>query len=181
MPGYVYSSLGTCLFKQSLIENRDDLIPKAYEFFEKSLAAAVTVGNHYLAAWTKIDMAYVLLRQTNTWRTAWELLVESLEYIRVNKIPKAYVRIMEGLASVAAQQGEMTKTVRLLGATESHRAFNGLVESAWFHRWNDRTLYACRVALPEKDFIVFWDEGRELTVEQAIALGTEGLPPKASG
>lgn len=84
--------------------------------------------------------------------------------------------VLEGLAGVAITHGQPERAARLFGAAESFRSTMGIP------RWPaNEALYQGRVslsreALGEERFSRVWEEGRAMTMEQAITCALDSVP-----
>ena len=87
---------------------------------------------------------------------------------------------LAGVATLAARRGQVDQAARLFGAWEELRRAmsfsSALPELAVF----ERAVAAVREALGERRFTEAWDEGRALSLEAAIAEGTDLLSPAAA-
>ena len=86
---------------------------------------------------------------------------------------------LEGLAEIALAEGQATWTVQLYRTAEAVRTANGSYSPVGITQpFYDRTLAAARTQLGEKDFAALWAEGRQLTMQQALAPASQdGSPP----
>ncbi len=87
---------------------------------------------------------------------------------------------LEGLAGIAAALGQDTSAARLLGTAETLRDTTGFALSPIDCAFNERTLASVRARLGEHVFHTERDEGRALTLEQALALQEPLAPPMPS-
>ena len=78
------------------------------------------------------------------------------------------VESLEGLAQVVCAQGEAAQGVRLFGATEALRAELGAPLPASYTQERKLTLAAARNDLGEAAFRQAWNDGRALSLDQAI-------------
>ncbi len=87
---------------------------------------------------------------------------------------------LEGLASVVAAQGELTRAARLWGAATSLRETIGTplppVERASY----EQAVAATRAHLGQQAFSKAWAQGRSMTPEQALASPAEETMPQAA-
>jgi hypothetical protein len=77
--------------------------------------------------------------------------------------------VLDGLAAVALQRGQLLEATRLLGATARPRAALGL--GAGFYptgqEMRERTLSAVRTGLGEERFAAAYAEGKALALDEA--------------
>ena len=76
---------------------------------------------------------------------------------------------LEAFAVLAAAQNQMERATRLFGAVESLYPSIHFEMSAKERTEHDHAIASARAALGEKAFAATWDEGRMMTMEQAIS------------
>ena len=86
---------------------------------------------------------------------------------------------LEGLAGISAALGQARSAARLLGTAETLRDATDVALSPIDRAFNERTLARVRTRVGEHVFQTERDEGRALTLEQALAL-LEPLAPTSS-
>jgi len=70
--------------------------------------------------------------------------------------------------------GKADTAARLLSCFEAQREQIGVSE-AWVARMNEQTLSTIRTRLDESAFAEAWEQGRALTIDEAVALALESL------
>jgi tetratricopeptide (TPR) repeat protein len=75
---------------------------------------------------------------------------------------------LEDFAGLATEQGQYERAVRLLGAEETWAATIGRTPPVAYAAEYERTVTAARTVLNEEEFAAAWNEGRAMTLEQAI-------------
>jgi len=70
--------------------------------------------------------------------------------------------------------GRVTPATQLIGCFEALREEIGGSE-AWVTRMNEETLPAIRRQLDEVAFAEAWEQGRRLTIDQAVTLALDAL------
>jgi len=123
------------------------------------------VENQGMLAWTLSLLGKVLAVQGDhrASRTAYEeSLLGGLAVVEI-------APTLEGLAVVAAAQGETTWAVRLLAAAAALRDSLGAPLPPIYRADYERCAAAARAQLGEQAFAVAWAEGRGMTWEQALA------------
>jgi predicted ATPase/class 3 adenylate cyclase len=93
---------------------------------------------------------------------------EALRSFRGATNPWNTAYTIAALAELAVAEGKMRRAARLFGATESFFALLRFLVSALEREHHDRDLAATRAALGEEEFEALLEEGRALTLEQAI-------------
>ncbi len=74
----------------------------------------------------------------------------------------------------AVLAGKADTAARLLSCFEAQREQIGVSE-AWVARMNEETLSAIHARLDESAFAEAWEQGRALTIDEAVALVLESL------
>ena len=100
--------------------------------------------------------------------TAQSLGEEGLALVKEMTDKQHIASSLEGLAGVAAEQGEAIWAARLAGAGESLREIIGTPMPAVDRIVYEHTLAPIRPQLGEKAFGIAWAEGRTMTLEQAL-------------
>jgi non-specific serine/threonine protein kinase len=75
---------------------------------------------------------------------------------------------LEGLAGVAAAQGESERAARLFGAVETLVDASGIALHPSDHAMNQRALDAVRANLDDSTFTTMWESGRSMTMDAVI-------------
>jgi hypothetical protein len=103
-----------------------------------------------------------------------EHLTEAVEHARALGFPETAAWCCEGLALVAADQGDVVRAARLLGAGESlRRAGGGVVQPAEAAAC-EAALVAIHRALPVEDVQAAVEAGRSLSLEDAATEAAGG-------
>ena len=97
------------------------------------------------------------------------LQAESLELSLTLDDPHGVAGSIEGFARLAAIAGQAERAVRLLGAAESLREHVGATLPPSRHREREQDLDAARSELQGAEGTAAWDEGRTMTLQQAVA------------
>ena len=77
-------------------------------------------------------------------------------------------------SSFAVLPGKADTAARLLSCFEAQRDRIGVSE-AWIARMNEQTLSAIRAQLDERVFAEAWEEGRALTIDEAVAVALDSF------
>jgi DNA-binding CsgD family transcriptional regulator len=111
--------------------------------------------------------------------------VEMNEVFPVAQSPWGATYMLEGFARLAAAQGQAARGLRLAGATDAHRRAFGVAIGATLQAAFERSQESAWRALDEQEAIAAWEEGRTMTLEDAIAFALQepekgpGGPPKS--
>jgi hypothetical protein len=135
---------------------------------EEGLAILRELGDTEGVARALADLALVTQRQGEYGRAA-TLLHESLALFRDLGSTLGISRCLEALAGVAGAQGQLERAARLFGAALALRGHAGA--SLWPADPTAQAtdLEAARASLGDQAFAAAWEEGRSMTVEQAVA------------
>jgi non-specific serine/threonine protein kinase len=113
-------------------------------------------------------LGWVALREGD-WRRAISRLGESLEVRQEIGDKGGSAWCIERLAEVAQAQGNLEKAVRLLSAAGALRiSIGSVIDPADQSEYQNRRA-ALREKLGQEQFAALWEEGRALTLEQAIS------------
>ncbi len=138
----------------------------------ESLAMRTELGDRRGIAVSLTNLAEVARKQGD-YDAARSLYQKSLA-IRVELGYKwGFAGCLAGLAKVTASQSIVERAVRLWGAAEALREALGTTFSAAELAEYERDLAAARAQLDEVRWRKVWDEGRAMTLEQAIAYALE--------
>jgi tetratricopeptide (TPR) repeat protein len=124
---------------------------------------------------TSHDLRAMIAYRRGEYALAEDLLHESLELAAVFHDRRTVAYSLTWLAGTAAVQGQPERAARLWGAAEAQREAIGMVN----HFSANRVLYeeqvaTARTSLPGATFDALWEEGRAMTLEQAIAYALGG-------
>ena len=81
---------------------------------------------------------------------------------------------LEALAGLAAVAESFAEAARLFGAAEAARDAHGLVRYAVDQGDYGTDVERVRKALPEEEFDAAWNQGREMSLDEAVAYATRG-------
>ncbi len=154
--------------------------PRAVRYAEEAFALTRRSGDRLganIALHILAQAAWALGEHERTARYFREALVLASE--AADKTSSAYC--MQGLAAVAGARGQPRRAARLLGAVEA------LVEAAGIpiyvatadHDLHQRVADAARELLDDRAWMAAWSEGREMSLERAVAYALEGGPGNA--
>jgi tetratricopeptide (TPR) repeat protein len=144
--------------------------PAARALLEESLAIRRELGDRHGIATSLSNLGYAALNQGD-YPAARALYEESLAIRRELGDQFGILYSLEGLAAVVASLRESLRAARIWGATERSRAEIGTPLQPCERSGYDRYVVAARVASgDDAAFDRAWQEGRGLTLEQAIGL-----------
>jgi predicted ATPase/DNA-binding CsgD family transcriptional regulator len=85
---------------------------------------------------------------------------------------------LEALGGLEADQGRAERAVRLLAAAQSFREGIGCFQSPAEQAAYDADLASAREALAPDAFVAAWEEGKRLTLSEAVAYAAKGRGPR---
>jgi Tetratricopeptide repeat len=145
---------------------------------EESLATFRELGDKGGIAWSLNRLGHVA-REQREYEAARALYEESLAICWELGDKPVVLRDLEGLAAVAVAQGESERAARLFGAAEGLREAIGTPRPPAERAEHDRSVAAARAALGEEALAAAWAGGRDLSLEQAVALALQEPAPPA--
>jgi hypothetical protein len=120
-------------------------------------------------------LATIALREGRT-TEALSLVMESLPLSRELRDPGLTADHVRLFASVFAALGKAEVAVRLLAFAMKQYEELGLFLPDYVVKSKERTLDAVRTQLDDDEVERAWDEGRRLTVDEAVALALAEVP-----
>ncbi|HEX9386667.1 MAG TPA: tetratricopeptide repeat protein [Anaerolineales bacterium] len=163
--GFELSGLGEVALRQGDYERANQLL-------EESLELRRQLGNKWGVGVSLGTLGWVAMREGN-WNRALARLGESLAVRQEIGDKGGSAWCIERLAEVAWAQGNPEKAVRLLSAAAALRISIGSVIDPVDQPEYQNRRTALRTELGQERFAAMWDEGRALTLEQAIAYALE--------
>jgi predicted ATPase/class 3 adenylate cyclase len=145
---------------------------RARTMHESNLAQAQALGFKETEAGTLGSLAMIAFEQGR--------LEDALALGKQNLLACRDLGSLQGIAqslcrtagTFAVLPGKADTAVRLLSCFEAQREQIGVSE-AWVARMNEQTLSAIRARLDENAFAEAWEQGRALTIDEAVALALE--------
>jgi tetratricopeptide (TPR) repeat protein len=152
--------------------------PAARALLEEGLAIRRDLGDRFSIATSLSNLGLVALHESD-YAGARALLGESLAIRRELGDQFGIPATLEGLAAVVASQRDSMRAALIWGATERSRAEIGAPLPPSERSDHDRHVAAARIASgDEAAFDRAWQEGRSLTLDQAVDLA---LKPAEGG
>jgi tetratricopeptide (TPR) repeat protein len=163
--GFELSGLGEVALRQG------DYM-QATELVEESLELRRQLGNKWGVGVSLGILGWVAMREEK-WDRAFARLGESLEVRFEIGDQSGSAWCLERLAAVAMEQKQSEKAARLFGAGAALRAsIKSVIDPADQPAYDSKILSLQR-RLGKERFTAAWDEGRALTLEQAVAYALE--------
>jgi tetratricopeptide (TPR) repeat protein len=145
---------------------------RAKVLYEECLALFRELGNQWGVA-NVLNNLGVVVRAQGDYGRARVLLEESLTLFRGLGSQWGIVNALEELAKLAGVKGQRERAARLLGAAEALREVIGAPMYIPERSDYEQIVTELRSALGDEAFAVAWEEGRTMTLEQAIAYALE--------
>ena len=150
-------------------------VARATEMCRESIPLARQAGEKWCVGHSLYNLGLVLLAQGNHAAAA-QPLREGLAHCCELKYHLGIGLALDGLAGVAAMQGESRRAVRLLGAGAALRETLGAAMPPAFRTTYDQIMGAARLPMDPPAFEQAWAEGQALTLEEAVAFAMEEDP-----
>lgn len=147
--------------------------PRATQLLEESLELRRQLGNKWGVGVSLGTLGWVAIHEGD-WKRAVDRLGESLQVRQEIGDKGGSAWCLERLAEVALAQGNPEKAVRLLSAASALRISIGSVIDPVDQPEYKNRRSALLTELGEERFAIVWEEGRALTMEQAITYALEG-------
>ena len=161
------TQLGDTLLRRSDLENAEVLLQESL-----ALSQEVVGGKSF-----GVSTLYVLGQVAHSrgdYERATDLYKESIERAWERRSKYLIGVRLEALGGVVVAQGQPERGARLLGATEALRQETGTALIDPYDRANhDRSLAALHTQLDEEAFKAAWEEGRAMSVEEAVEFALE--------
>jgi predicted ATPase/class 3 adenylate cyclase/DNA-binding CsgD family transcriptional regulator len=145
---------------------------KAYTYDEESLKLYEKAGNYFNSPWARVNMAYDLLRQGNISK-AKELFEISTEGFQKAGNGIGLVYTLEGFASLYTNQEQLERAARLFAWADTMREKISNHRPPVEEKSVERDLAVIHSKLNNEEFAKFYEEGRAMTLEQAVALALQ--------
>jgi non-specific serine/threonine protein kinase len=146
---------------------------RAAQLVEESLELRRQLGNKWGVGVSLGILGWIAMREEK-WDRAAARLDESLEIRRDIGDRSGSAWCLERLAAIAMATGRAEKAARLFGAAAALRAsVRSVIDPADQPAYKSKIL-SLKKELGKEQFTLWWDEGRALTLEQAVAYAFEG-------
>jgi predicted ATPase/class 3 adenylate cyclase len=163
--GYVLISLGEVVRLQGDYE-------RAGKFYEQSLAIMREIHSRFSLGFSMVVLAFVSLHASD-YRKAKALWEESLNLSNESGNKIIMVLCLMGFASVQVMIGKPEQAARLFGAVESlFESINYRMDPSDQKEF-DHYSAAVRAQLDQAAFAKAWEDGRALTMEEAVSYALE--------
>lgn len=145
---------------------------RARAYFEQGLTVSQETGITVTALWSTANLGYVYLREGEE-ECAQDTFAEVQQRFREMRSKIGVVYALEGLASLAVQQSEFERAVRLYAWADAVRMAIGNLRPPVEQTEVDRDYAIIRAQLTEEGITAAALAGRAMTMEQAVAYAWE--------
>lgn len=150
-------------------------LEEAQQLFEDAVDASTEIGDQTTLAYSLSSLGHVLLAQ-GFLADAGQRQLESLLLFREQGERRGTAYVFEALAQVILAEGHPDRAARLLAAAQMLRTAIGAPLSEAERAEVDRTEQTARQGMGEGSFTEAWDEGKAMTLEQAMAYAARHAP-----
>jgi predicted ATPase/class 3 adenylate cyclase len=163
----IIGNLGTLAFHEGNYE-------QAYAYFEESLLfVRESGGNHNrFWLWDLANLGHAALRQDSQIR-ARSFLIQAQQGFKGLELEDGVVYALEGLASLALAQGQLSQVACIFAWADATRQAIGALRSPAEQADIDRNIAAIHAQLDEASFAAAQTAGRAMSMDEAIALALE--------
>ena len=141
---------------------------QAYVYYQKAVLLRENDGT-YFSLWPRVGMAYALLRMGNIAK-AKEQLGNSAQAFSRAGVLVGVVFSIEGFASLYVNQGQTKRAVQLLAWADAMREQNQNSRPSVEQRSVEKDMSLIFSQISGADFEEAYERGREMSVDQALAL-----------
>jgi tetratricopeptide (TPR) repeat protein len=142
---------------------------RARALCQESLALLRELGDADTIAEVLTSLGLIAHEQGDDGEAA-RLFTEGLTVLRTGPLlPLRAAHLLEGMAGVAATRREGERAARLLGAADAVRARMGVPVLPANRARYERDVQAARKESGEQRFTAVWNEGRSMSLEEAVA------------
>jgi predicted ATPase/class 3 adenylate cyclase len=138
-------------------------------FWEESIALSEQTGSSLNESWSRVNLAYVVLRQGDILQAKDIFSFSIQQFHKVNNMI-GIVYTIEGLASLDVNRGQPERAMQLFTWADAMRDKIGEHRPPVEQNSVEKDLAVIRSKVSDEEFAKFSEEGRLLTTEQAIAL-----------
>jgi tetratricopeptide (TPR) repeat protein len=141
---------------------------EARSIFEECVSILKEIGERNWLAYSVRRLGLIAWREKDFAR-ATVLCQESLSLNRELGDPRGVLACLAGFADIAVVQGKFARAAQLMAAVETHLAAMGMRLLPVDKMEYERNLALLRTKLDEKILNKFWDKGKAMSLDDAIA------------
>jgi predicted ATPase/DNA-binding SARP family transcriptional activator len=143
-------------------------LQRAATLLEESLRLNERIGDRFAALFSLTYLGVVSLRQNDLTRSE-QRFCQALGLARADSNPEILVRLLDGVAMVAAQRDDLAQAACLWGSMIALRTAKRIEYRRAEKRSHERALAAARVRAEASVFHAAWQEGATLSLEAILA------------
>jgi non-specific serine/threonine protein kinase len=148
---------------------------RAETLYEESLAAFGKLGDRLRQAASLRSLGHVAFDRADLERAA-ELYLESLDIVYAFRSEQNIPLCMAALAGLCRAQGRPERAATLFGVADAMREKSHAIVPSIDRIEYERNLAAVRKVISEKAFDEAWEQGRQMSLDQAVAYANEVFP-----
>jgi non-specific serine/threonine protein kinase len=157
------------------VTSRQGDIARAHKYYQESLTIAQDLGDKRSSALALEGLGHAA-KQLGDGDAARRFFGDSLIIRRDIGDKEGIALCLEGLARVALDEHQARKAARLFAAAEALRAVIGAPFIAAERAEYDQAVADVRAQLDDAGFAAAWAEGREMSLDQAVAYAMDSQP-----
>jgi tetratricopeptide (TPR) repeat protein len=142
---------------------------QATSYYHEALLLTEKTGDNFLKLWIHVHIGYAFLHQGNI-QQARALFVDSIHNTYTAGLTGILVFAVEGIASLYVDQNQFKRATQLLAWTDAMREELGDQRPPVEQKSVERDLAVIHSKLDKSEFASISEEGRAMTVEQAVAI-----------
>ena len=159
----------SCLINLGCVAINRENYEQARKFFEESLTLTRELGDKQGTA-SALKHLGVMTYDEGDFELARKYYEESLTLCIEIGDKFGFVSSIEGLAAISSARNNPSLAVLLLGAVQSALKSRGAVLDSVDLKLHKQTITKLHEQLSDKEFSKYWEEGKKLTLEQAVEL-----------
>jgi predicted ATPase/DNA-binding XRE family transcriptional regulator len=141
---------------------------QARALLQEAITSAEASGSRQPYNWFRTFLGHIALREGNL-TEAYQILSESAQSFQKNRNSSGVVFALEGIAGLYIATGKLENGARLIGWSDARREEIGDPRTLLEQVAVDRDTAACRAQMGEAEFSDVYDEGRTITLDEAVA------------
>jgi hypothetical protein len=145
---------------------------QAYTSIAEALEYADKTGERMMFLWFSADLGYVTLKQGNTIETR-SLFTKCVKEFLKDRVEIGIVFAIEGMTGLYIILGKPERAARLIGWVDSMRKKLNDPRPPLEQANMDWNIAACLIKMGEVAFSDAYDEGQQLTMDEAVAYALE--------
>ena len=141
---------------------------KARAYLQDSSIINIEIGNRLGYLWDRVDLGYVAFREDNL-TEARDRFVETAQDFQKDKNTIGVIYTLEGMAGLYVATNKPAIAARLIGWTDAERKTIGDTRPVLERADVDKIIAACLAKMGEVAFSDAYDEGQEMSLDEAVA------------